>query len=136
MSYLELYCVAKREDGCFSVLKWCDPESGSDGRPFAVSVDRTFEDLRTVLQNAVYRCKRDFYHHGGYETFEIIVPGHDRVMFHKGNKEVDSLACVCIAESFTQMDGVTAVADSKHGFDEFMEVTNGLEEFDMQVLGR
>lgn len=126
---LELKTVALLEDGCFSVLLW-------DGRPFAVSVERTFENLQTIIHNGKYRCRRDFYHHGNYETFEIIVEGHDRVLFHKGNKEVDSLACVCVAESFTQMDGVTAIRDSKHGFEEFMGLTAGLDEFDMEVSGR
>lgn len=126
---MELKTVAVRSDGAFSVLLW-------DTRPFAVTVERTFDDLSTVLRNGTYTCKRDFYHHGRYETFEIIVPGHDRVLFHKGNKEVDSLACVCVAESFTRMDGVTAIADSAHGFEEFMNVTAGLGEFDMIVTGR
>jgi len=101
-----------------------------------VTVERTFDDLSTIIQAGAHRCRRDFYHHGGYETFEIIVPGHNRVLFHKGNKEVDSMACVCVAESFTRMDGVTAIADSKHGFEEFMNVTAGLEEFDLTVSGR
>lgn len=126
---MELKTVALRPDGCFSVLVW-------DTLPFAVSVERTFEGLNTVIKNGTYHCKRDFYHHGGYETFQILVPGHDRVLFHKGNLEVDSRACVCVAESFTRMDGVTAIEDSAHGFEEFMAVTAGLAEFDLIVTGR
>ena len=126
---MELKTVAIRSDGCFSVLLL-------DTRPFAVTVERTFDDLSTIIHAGTYKCRRDFYHHGGYETFEIVVPGHDRVLFHKGNKEVDSMACVCVAESFTRMDGVTAIADSAHGFEEFMRVTAGLDEFDMVVSGR
>lgn len=126
---MELKTVAIRSDGCFSVLLW-------DTRPFAVTVERTFEDLSTVIRMLTYKCVRSFYHHGGYGTFEIIVPGHDRVLFHKGNKEIDSLACVCVAESFTRLDGVTAIADSAHGFEEFMAVTAGLDGFDLIVTGR
>lgn len=126
---MELKTVALRSDGCFSVLLW-------DARPFAVTVERTFDDMSTILHGLTYKCRRDFYHHGNYETFEIIVPGHDRVLFHKGNKEVDSMACVCVAESFTRMDGVTAIADSAHGFEEFMNLTAGLDGFDLIVTGR
>jgi hypothetical protein len=126
---MELKTVALRSDGAFSVLLW-------DTRPFAVTVERTFDDMSTVLHGITYRCRRDFYNRGGYATFQIIVPGHDRVLFHKGNKEVDSMACVCVAESFTQMDGVTAISDSKHGFEEFMSLTSGLDEFDLIVTGR
>lgn len=126
---LELKTIAKREDGCFSAVLW-------DGRPFAVSVERTFDDLRVVIGNGRFLCKRSFYNHGQYWTYEIMVEGHSRVLFHKGNKETDSLACVVVAESFAMMDGVTAVGDSKHGFEEFMALTEGLSQFWMEVSGR
>src|SRR3972149_1226898 len=106
---LYLKTVALREDGCFSVLLW-------NLRPFAVSVERTFEDGKPIIQNGEYTCKRNFYNKGGYETFEIEVPGHTRVLFHKGNIEDDSLACIIVAESFGLLEGKTAVLDSKHGF--------------------
>lgn len=126
---MELKTVALRSDGAFGVLLW-------DARPFAVTVERTFDDMSTVLRNSTYRCPRSFYHHGGYETFEIVVPSHLRVLFHKGNREIDSMACVCVAESFTRMDGVTAIGDSAHGFEEFMSLTAGLDWFDLVVTGR
>lgn len=127
---MELKTVARIEDGCFGVLLW-------EEKPFAVTVERTFSiDRYTVIRNSIYRCRRDFYHHGNYETFQIEVPGHERVLFHKGNKEIDSMACVCVGESFTRMDGVTAIGDSQHGFDEFMRLTEGLDEFSLTVSGR
>lgn len=127
--HLELKTVAVLPDGCFSVLLW-------DGRPFAVSVERTFDDGRPVIQNGEYECLRDFYHKGGYPTFEIQVEGHDRVLFHKGNKETDSAGCVLVAESFGVLDSGLIVLDSKHGFDEFMGLAAGLASFKMQVTGR
>jgi hypothetical protein len=126
---LSLKTVAVREDGCYSVLCW-------NGRPFAVSVERTFDDLRTVIGNGYFECVRDHYHKGGYETFEIQVKGHDRVLFHKGNLETHSLGCIIVAESFAVMSGQTAVADSKGGFAEFMELTKDLPSFHMEVTGR
>ena len=126
---LELKTLAVRDDGCFGVLLW-------RGRPFAVSVERTFENLRTVLANGTYLCHRDFYHKGGYETFEIEVKGHDRVLFHRGNLETESEACVIVAESFGVLKGKTAVLDAKTGFTELMQLTIGLKEFYMRVSGR
>lgn len=126
---LALKTVAVREDGCFSVLLW-------DGRPFAVSVERTFEEMRVVIPTGTLTCHRSFYHKGGYETFEIAVPGHARVLFHKGNVETDSEACVLVGKSYTVMDGVTAISDSKGGFAEFMTLTVGLASFEMEVSGR
>jgi Family of unknown function (DUF5675) len=126
---LELKTVAVRDDGCFSVLLW-------DGRPFAVSVERTFDDGRPVIPAGVHRCTRSFFEHGQYPTFEITVEGHTRVLFHKGNREIDSKACVVVAESFGILHGVTAVLNSAGGFAEFMELTRGLPEFNMIVTGR
>ena len=126
---LELHTVAVLPDGCFSVLLW-------DGRPFAVSVERTFDDGRPVIQAGEYECVRTTYHKGGYETFEIIIKGHTRVLFHKGNTEDDSLACVLVAEAFGVMGQKVAVLDSRTGFGQFMEATAGLERFTMKVTGR
>lgn len=129
VAMMELKTIAVREDGCFSVLLW-------DGRPFAVSVERTFEDGRPVIGNGWFVCKRSFFHRGGYETFEIIVPRHSEVKFHKGNLEIDSLGCILVAESFAVMHALTAVADSERGFKEFIELTKNHEEFLMTVTGR
>lgn len=126
---LQLKTLAVREDGCFSGLLW-------DGRPFAVSVERTFDDGQPVIKNGIYRCVRTLYNKGGYPTFEIMVEGHSRVLFHKGNTELDSLACVIVAESFGELKGQTAVLDSAGGFGELMSLTHGLSEFEMEVTGR
>ncbi len=126
---LELHTVAVRDDGCFSVLLW-------DGRPFAVSVERTFENRRTVITQGAYKCTRTEYIKGGYETFEIHAPGHSRVLFHKGNVEDDSEGCVIVAEAFGIFGSRTAVLDARSGFGQFMQAAAGLNEFTMQVTGR
>lgn len=130
---LYMRVIAKREDGRFGVLCIEDPIDAP--RPFATTCERTFENKRTVIQaHNTYRCKRTWYHKGGYETFEILVPGHSRVLFHKGNKETDSEACVLVAESFT-FYGQTQIGDSKGGFGEFMALMKGVDEFDLVVIG-
>lgn len=126
---LELKTVAIREDGCFSVLLW-------DGQPFAISVERTFEKLRTVIMQGAYKCTRSTYIKGGYETFEIQVEGHTRVLFHKGNVEEESEGCVLVAESFGAVGKQTAVLDARTGFGGLMEKAAGLKEFAMLVTGR
>jgi hypothetical protein len=122
---LELHTVAVLEKGCFSVLKW-------DGKPIAVSLEHTFEDGRPVIAAGEYWCTRDYYHKGGYETFEIQVVGHDRVLFHIGNTEMDSRGCVLVGERF----GKDGVLDSRSGFAEFMRLTSGLPAFKMRVTNR
>lgn len=124
-----LKTVAVREDGCFSALL-------HDGQPFAVTCERTFDGAKPVIRNGRYLCKRTQYHKGGYETYEVMVPGHSRVLLHRGNKEEDSEACVLVAESFAVMDGQTVIGDSKGGFTEFMDRAGGVDEFWLEVEGR
>jgi hypothetical protein len=146
---LELKTVAIRDDGCFSAALW-------DGRPFAVALERTFEHgeaahgKRIVVQAGLVLCRRDFYHKGGYETFEIEIPEHDRVLFHRGAIEEHSLACVILGESFGGFDALnkaysqhaiddsarTALLGSSVAFAEFMKLAEGLREFHMLVSGR
>lgn len=126
---LDLTTIALRKDGCFSVLLW-------NGQPFAVSVERTFDNLRTVIGNGSFLCKRGFYDKGMYDTWEVMIEGHDEVLFHKGNLETHSLGCIITAESFGLLGGQTAVLDSKGGFEELMKLTEGLQTFTMKVTGR
>ena len=126
---LHLKTVAVRPDGCYSVLLW-------DGKPFAVSVERTFENNRVVIGNGTFKCLKSYYHKGNYSTFEIIVPGHTRVLFHKGNLETDSEGCVIVGESFGVLTGKTAILNSRGGFEELMALTDELVEFNMEVSGR
>jgi len=125
----QLVTGAIRPDGCFSMFKF-------EGRPFAVAVERTFEYDKPVIKAGRYWCKKSFYHKGGYPTYEIEVQGHSEVKFHKGNTEKNSTACVCVAESFGQLGGETAVLDSKHGFNEFMALANDVPGFWLEVTGR
>lgn len=126
---LELKTIAVREDGCFSVLLW-------EGRPFAVSVERTFEDERPILSNGEYDCVATQYIRGGYPTFEIMVAGHSRILFHKGNTELDSIGCVVIGNSFDMWKDMTVVTDPKDGFAKFAALTAGLKGFKLTVSGR
>jgi len=126
---LEIRTERVAEDGCFSTLLW-------DGMPFAVSAEHTFEDGRPVLGAGEYWCTRDYYNKGGYETFEIQVKGHDRVLFHIGNTEMDSRGCVLVGKSFGVLRGKGAVLDSKGGFAEFMALTSALPAFKMRVTNR
>lgn len=128
---LVLHTVAIREDGCFSVMLW-------EGRPFAVTVERTFENNRVVIPAGLLVCKRTtrFEATPPYSTFEIIVPGHTRILFHKGNVEDDSKGCVIVGKAFGMLNGKTSVQNPKEGFEEFAALTAELEEFNVQVEGR
>lgn len=110
--------------------------------PFAVTLERTFTESngaeRVVLPDGMSTCGKSRYNKGGYDTYEIAVAGHSRVLFHVGNKEVDSEACVLVGENFFDFDpkpGIQApgIADSKGGFREFMELAAGVDMFPLFV---
>lgn len=125
----ELKTVAVIAEGCFGALLFA-------GKPFAVTCEWVDASGRPVIGNGVHRCTLDYYHAGGYPTYEIHVAGHSLVKFHKGNRKKDSRACVLVAESFTVLEGETAIGDSKGGFEEFMRLANGVKEFELVVSGR
>lgn len=133
MLELHLKTIARRPDGCYSVL--CALEDRAvEARPFAVALERTFENLRTVLGAGRYPCLKTRYYRGGYDTFEIIVPGHERVLFHRGNVETHSKGCVLVGERFGLFGEHAGVADSAKAFDEFWRLTKDRDAFDLAVF--
>lgn len=105
---------------------------GDDGIPFAVSLQPDDKHL----QPGEFTCKKDFYHKGGYPTFEIEVQGHTRVLFHIGNHEKDSQLCVLTAEAFEVINGVPGVAQSGKGFKEFWDKYKDVDEFLLIVTAK
>lgn len=146
---MHLKTVTVRDDGCFSAVLW-------DGRWVFNAVERTFQPgeakhgKRVVLGNGIFQAREDYYHKGGYKTFELQLDGHDRVLFHKGALEDHSLACVILGESLGGFNRLTkaysgiavdpelqtAILGSSLAFDEFMKLTAGLKEFNVMVSGR
>jgi hypothetical protein len=105
------------------------------GREFAVFAEGVSPETgKLVIPEGINQCKLGFYHHGNYPTFEIIVPGHSEVLFHKGNFKRDSKACVIVAEKFGLLDGVQAVEESKEGFEEFWNLYKGFKEIQYEVI--
>lgn len=123
----ELKRIAVLNDGAFGVLL-------SNGVPFAVTLERTYDPGNTVKIGAgFHECTRSRYAKGGYDTFEIAVPGHDRILFHKGNVELHSEGCVLVAESFAVMGDKPGVSMSAEGFGEFMKRAGDLDSFTLEV---
>ena len=124
---MELKRVAVLNDGAFGVLM-------NKGIPFAVTLERTYEPGNTVkIGRGFHECHRSRYAKGGYDTFEITVPGHDRILFHKGNTELHSEGCVLVAESFSMFGDKPGVALSGDGFAEFMRRASNVDSFLLEV---
>ena len=119
--------IAILNSGAFGVLL-------HNGVPFAVTLERTYDPGNTVkIGNGFHECHRSRYNKGGYDTFEITVPGHDRILFHKGNTELHSEGCVLVAESFAVFGDKPGVALSADGFAEFMKRAADADSFTLDV---
>jgi hypothetical protein len=103
------------------------------GQPFAVTLEHTFADGKSLLSPGVYDCHRDKYHKGGYDTFEIEVQGHDRILFHKANLETQLAGCVAIGEKFEDFNGVPGIAESGIGFNQFWAKYGMFERIQLDI---
>mgnify|MGYP003132802307 CR=1 FL=1 len=76
-----------------------------------------------------YRCKRVNSPRFG-DTFEITnVPGRSHILLHKGNRETDTLGCVLVAESFSEI----GIGQSAAGFSEFMDMMGEDTVFNLTI---
>lgn len=127
--------VAVRPEGAFGVLLQTVGPKDNIGVPFAVTLERTYDhpNGRQMVKIPIGRwgCARTHFHRGGYDTYEIIVPGHTRLLFHKGNVEAHSDGCVLVGESFTEV----GVAASAVGLAQFLSRVGGRAEFELEVRG-
>lgn len=130
--------VAKRKDGCLGVFLHHNDDAEPDGQPFCNTIERTYDGPNgqqiVKLTPGIYRCTKDRYNKGGYDTYLIHVAGHDDIKIHKANFEVDVDGCVGTGEMLVVMGGKTAVANSKDAFAEFMQRAGGVDEFYLEVV--
>lgn len=127
---LTLKRIAVIDDGAFGVLL-------ADGVPFAVCLERTYDrdgGQFVKIQPGRHKCKRSWYHRRGHATYEIEVPGHTRILFHKGNWETDSEGCVLVGEQFGVLKKKPVILQSGQGFDELMTKAGDADEFDLLVI--
>lgn len=110
--------------------------------PFAVTLERPWLNNTpriSCIPVGTYRCKRVKSPTFG-DTFEILgVEGRSALLFHWGNFVRNSRGCVLVAEKFKDIDGdgIKDIAESKvpgKGFLEFLALTHGVDEFDLEVV--
>lgn len=121
--------IAVHKEGAFGVLL-------IDGIPICVTLERTYDDQEKVVKipPGTYKCVRSRYHKGGYDTFEIKVPGHSRILFHKANLEDDLDGCIGLGEQYGELKGRPAILQSGAAFSEFMAKTKDVDAFDLRVI--
>ena len=88
-----------------------------------------------IVQAGEYRCRR-FHGVKWRNTFEIIVPGHTAILFHAGNVEADTDACVLLGSTTGKLKGDRAVLNSGATFKAFLNLTQQHAEFELLIEDR
>lgn len=125
MKELILKTVGQSWRGTFGVLV-------NQEVPFALTMEQPWKDNQENISSIPagrYLCRRvDSPHFGN--TFEITeVPERTHVLFHKGNTLADTRGCILVGEKFDGTFEHPFLAESKHGYDEFMMMMAGESAF-------
>jgi len=93
------------------------------------------ENAEKIFPAGDYECVRDWYHRGDYETFEIIVPGRDRILVHGANYADQLEGCVAPGKSRGRTEaGKLAVWNSKKAHKDYMESLKGVDKHRLIVM--
>ncbi len=127
---LILLRVGQSDKGTFGVLRYGDV-------PFAVTLERPWLDNQKSLScipSGSYSCHRvDSPKFGN--TFEVQgVPNRAHILFHKLNTINETQGCIGVGEEFAGSYDCPAIANSKHGFEEFLSLLYGRYQFDLLIL--
>jgi hypothetical protein len=127
---LVLIRVGQSDKGTFGVLRY-------GVVPFALTLERPWLDNAanvSSIPSGVYECQRVHSIKFG-NTFEVTgVPNRSHILFHKGNTIHDTQGCILVGEEFAGSYDVPALANSKHGFDEFLSLLYGRTLFELVVI--
>lgn len=127
---LDLIRVGQGAKGTFGVLRYGEV-------PFAVTLELPWLDnaqQRSCIPVGTYRCRRIHSPKFG-DVFEVMdVPGRSNILFHRGNRLIDTEGCILVGEEFASALDVPIVAGSQRGYTEFMLLLYGRTEFEVCMV--
>lgn len=92
----------------------------------------------TKIPPGKFKCVRGVHQlttGGPFVTFEVTgVKGHSGLLFHAGNTYRDSHGCILLGHSGFLLSGIPGVSNSKASFLKFMEMLNGVDPFELEVV--
>jgi len=90
---------------------------------------------RFQIPEGIYYCRHRIAPEAKYkDTYEILVPGHKDLLFHWGNREINSLGCVILGLYPGELEGDRAVLNSLPTFNRFMATLQGVDWFYTQFI--
>lgn len=103
----------------------------------AARIPDTFHGLEyPKIPPGKYTCTRTVFLGGKpspYETFEILVPGHSRILIHKAAVETDVDGCLGLGQGFGAVGGRVAVLGAPYGLAAFLSATLGQTSVELVV---
>ena len=106
------------------------------GEPFCATLepgDQLNAPFVSSIPAQQYWCKP--YHsekHG--HTFEVLnVPGRENILFHPGNRVIDTEGCILVAQYWGKLHGDRAVRNSGGTFRRFMALMEPYEVFHLTI---
>ncbi len=99
-----------------------------------IDIDKPLQEgLVDCIPEGTYICKRIISPKFG-ETFEITnVPNSSVVLFHAGNRVIDTHKCVLLGQYFDKLKEDRIITNSGNTFNKFMNVMLGINEFPINI---
>lgn len=94
---------------------------------YLYSIERQSAGEHPRIPAGIYELHLDYYHHGDYPAYEIVVPGRSRILIHVANRAVELLGCVAPGKALGFLAGELAVLQSKIALTKFMESMKGVQ---------
>ena len=104
---------------------------------FCLTLERPWADNQeniSCIPPGRYRCERVRSPKFSW-TFEVKhVPNRTHVLFHSGNTLEDTHGCILVGEEFSGTWDKPMLASSQRGFTEFLNMLDGVNAFELNVL--
>lgn len=103
---------------------------------FAVTLELPWRNNARKVSHipvGTYKCRRVQSPRFG-NTFEVLVPGRDAILFHGGNTADDTLGCILVGHGFDPVKGKTGIVQSQKEFGEFLKLQHKVETFTLHVV--
>lgn len=130
-------------DRYFTIIRSPSTDDGTFGMmldgvtSFCLTLEREWLDNKigeSCIPDKEYICRRVNSPKFG-NTFEVCgVLNRTAILFHKGNLMDDSHGCIILGEQFEPFNSRNAVLSSGKAFSEFIERTNGIDEFKLSIF--
>lgn len=128
MKVFKLIRICSTPEAMFGVLL-------AEDRPLCLTLERPWKnnehDVSCVPKGEWLNKRVDSPKFGN--TFEMLVTGRDKILYHKGNTFLDSHGCVILGSKFGVVAGVLGVLESAAAFNSFMEELHKENEFKVVI---